>query len=165
MLEIRQSCHCFISTMGFPVLVRQNFDVDQGLGFCSSLLAFVTCRCPHSHENHHLSASLEIWTENNIDLFPRIFLCLTHWGRVAHICVSKINIIGSDNGLSPGRLQAIIYLNQCWNIVNWTLRNKVQWNLNQKSYIFIKENTFQNIVWKIAAILSWPQCVKCVHQD
>ena len=24
------------------------------------------------------------------------------------------------------------YLNQCWHIVNWTLRNKLQWNHNQK---------------------------------
>ena len=36
---------------------------------------------------------------------------LTHWGRVTHICVDKIIIIGSDNGLSPGRLQAIIRTN------------------------------------------------------
>ena len=36
---------------------------------------------------------------------------LTHWGRVAHICVNKVAIIGSDNGLSPGRRQAIIWTN------------------------------------------------------
>ena len=36
---------------------------------------------------------------------------LTHWGRVMHICVSKLTIIGSDNGLSPGRHQAIIWTN------------------------------------------------------
>ena len=36
---------------------------------------------------------------------------LTHWGRVTHICVSKQTIIGSDNGLSPGRRQAIIWTN------------------------------------------------------
>ena len=34
--------------------------------------------------------------------------CLTDWGRVTHICVSKITIIVSDNGLSPERRQAII---------------------------------------------------------
>ena len=33
---------------------------------------------------------------------------LTHWGRVTHICVSDLTSIGSDNGLSPGRRQAII---------------------------------------------------------
>ena len=36
---------------------------------------------------------------------------LTHWGRVTHICVVKLTIIGSDNGLSPGRRQAIIWTN------------------------------------------------------
>ena len=36
---------------------------------------------------------------------------LTHWGRVTHICVSKLTSIGSDNGLSPGRRQAIIWTN------------------------------------------------------
>ena len=36
---------------------------------------------------------------------------LTHWGRVTHICVSKLITIGSDNGLSPGRRQAIIWTN------------------------------------------------------
>ena len=38
-------------------------------------------------------------------------LPLTHWGRVTHICVSKLTIIGSDNGLSPDRRQAIIRTN------------------------------------------------------
>ena len=36
---------------------------------------------------------------------------LTHWARVTHICVSKQIIIGSDNGMSPGRRQAIILTN------------------------------------------------------
>ena len=44
------------------------------------------------------------------------------------------------------------YLNQSWNIVNWTLRNKLQWNFNHNSYIFIDENAFENVVWKMAAI-------------
>ena len=38
-------------------------------------------------------------------------LVLTHWGRVTHICVGKLTNIGSDNGLSPGRRQAIIWTN------------------------------------------------------
>ena len=36
---------------------------------------------------------------------------LTHWGRATHICVGNLTIIGSDNGLSPGRRQAIIWTN------------------------------------------------------
>ena len=37
--------------------------------------------------------------------------CISHWDRVTHICVCKLTIIGSDNGLSPGRCQAIIWIN------------------------------------------------------
>ena len=92
----------------------------------------------------------------------RASLILTHWGPVTHICVSKVIIIGSDNGLLPGRRQSH-YLNQCWNIVNWTLRNKLQWNINGNQYIFIQENAFENVVCELTAILSRPQCVNPWH--
>ena len=36
---------------------------------------------------------------------------LTHWGWVTHKCVSRLTITGSDNALSPGRHQAIIWTN------------------------------------------------------
>ena len=39
------------------------------------------------------------------------FQCLNYWGRVTHICLVKLTIIGSDNGLSPERRQAIIWTN------------------------------------------------------
>ena len=42
---------------------------------------------------------------------PKTIGILTHWGRVTHICVGKLTISGSDNGLSPGRRQAIIWTN------------------------------------------------------
>ena len=35
----------------------------------------------------------------------------THWGRMMHICIDKLTIIGSDNGLFSGRHQAIIWTN------------------------------------------------------
>ena len=78
---------------------------------------------------------------------------LTHWGRVTYICFGKLTIIGSDNGLVPG-------WNQWWNLVNWTLRNKFQWNLKQNSYIFIQETAFETVICEMAFILSRPQCVK-----
>ena len=56
------------------------------------------------------------WT--NVDLSSKVFcsihqkaishevlIILTHWCGVMHICISKVTIIGSDNGLSPGRHQ------------------------------------------------------------
>ena len=36
---------------------------------------------------------------------------LTHWGRMTHICIGNLTIIGSDNGLSPGWRQSIIWTN------------------------------------------------------
>ena len=37
------------------------------------------------------------------------FCQLTYWGRVTHTYVDNLTIISSDNGLSPGRRQAIIW--------------------------------------------------------
>ena len=36
---------------------------------------------------------------------------LTHWGWVKHICINKLTIIGSGNGLSPGWCEVIIWTN------------------------------------------------------
>ena len=36
---------------------------------------------------------------------------LAHWGRVTHIYVNQLAIIGSDNGLSPSLHKAIIWTN------------------------------------------------------
>ena len=45
---------------------------------------------------HHLDSGLKV---------------LTHWGRMTHICIGNLTIIGSDHGLAPGRRQAIIWTN------------------------------------------------------
>ena len=87
--------------------------------------------------------------ENKITVRTKWPNSLTHWGRVTHICVSKLTTIGSDNNL-----------NQYWNIVNSNLRNKLQFNFKGCLYIFIQENAFENVVWKMLTILSRPQCVK-----
>ena len=83
---------------------------------------------------------------------------LTHWGRVTHICVSKLTIIGSDNGLSPDRRQAIIWTNAGLLLIG-PVGKKLQWNLKRNSNIFIEENAFEGVVCETAAILSRPQCV------
>ena len=54
------------------------------------------------------------------------------------------------------------YLNQCWNIVNWTIGNQLQWNFYLNSNIFIHENAFESVVCEMAVFLSRPQCVN-VH--
>ena len=62
--------------------------------------------------------------------------------------------IGSDNGLSPVQPAPSHYLNQCWVIVSWTLRNKLQWNFNRNTKLFIYENVSENIICEMAAIFS-----------
>ena len=93
---------------------------------------------------------------------------LTHWGRVTHKCVGNLTIIGPDNGLSPGRRQAIIRTNAGILLME-PLRTNFRWNFNRNSYIFNNENAFESVVWKMAAILSRPQCVKtfvfCMMSD
>ena len=44
--------------------------------------------------------------------------------------------------------------------MNLNLRNTFQWNLKWNLYVLIQENAFEIVIWKYAAILSQPQCVK-----
>ena len=68
---------------------------------------------------------------------------------MTHICISKLTTINSDNGLSPGRHQVIIWANARWNIVNSNFRNKLQWNLKRNSYIFTKKYIEKNTLkWR-----------------
>ena len=78
-----------------------------------------------------------IWKSHiqNQSYIPQGKMSLTHWGRVTHICVSKNSTVGSDNdGLSPGRRQAIIWTN-AGIVLIWTLGTNF-------SEILIKINTF-----------------------
>ena len=79
---------------------------------------------------------------------------LSHLSLVPHICV-----IESGQHWSWWWHVAFSvpshYLNQCLVIVHWTLRNKLQWNFNQNTKIFILENTSKNSISETAAIFSW----------
>ena len=75
---------------------------------------------------------------------------LTHWGRVTHICISKISITGSDKGLSPGQRQAIIWSNAGILLIGPLGTNFTYFAL-------------ENVVCEMAAILSQPQWVNRQH--
>ena len=96
---------------------------------------------------------------NDIPFLSRImrFNTLTHWSRVTHICVVKLISIGSDNGLWPGRRQAIIWTNAGILLIG-PLGTNI--NFNRHPNIFIQENALEYVVREVASILSWPQCVK-----
>ena len=53
-------------------------------------------------------------------------------------------------------------LHECCIIVNWTLRNKLQWNLNLNTKLFFHENAFENVVSEITAMLSRGWRVNCI---
>ena len=55
-------------------------------------------------ELHDLVQSWQIW-------YGSADHSLIHWGRVMHICVTNLTIIGSDDGLAPGRCLAITWTN------------------------------------------------------
>ena len=88
---------------------------------------------------------------------PKSLPFLSHWGRLTHIFVGNRTITGSDNGLSPGRHQTIIW--PIGNIVNSNLTKKLQWNFNRNSNIFLQEKAFENVVCETASILPRFQCV------
>ena len=105
---------------------------------------FLICEVPWHLPESNLTASAQATLYNEFQNYTFTWLpylpvanVLTHWGRVTHICVSKLNSIGSDNALSPSH-----HLNRCWNIVNLTLGNKLPWNVYRNSYIFIKKNLY-----------------------
>ena len=51
-------------------------------------------------------------------------------------------------------------MNQCWVTINWILRNRLQWNFNQNTKLFVHENESEKIVCKMVAILSRGRWVK-----
>ena len=78
---------------------------------------------------------------------------LTLWGRVTHMRVSKLIIIGSDNGLSPSHRQAII-----WNNDGILLNGPSRTNLNDIS-IEIYAFSFKKIHLKMASAKWRPFCL------
>ena len=84
--ELLQFWHRYWLFFKFPYLPLHCMTWDFGMNTCYSV--------------NHMTSNLGLGNT-----------LLTHWGRVTHICVGKLNIIGSDNGLLPGRCQAIIWTN------------------------------------------------------
>ena len=146
---------------GDPRHYRAYYDVTV-TGQCNTYVLKSMCECG-------IGSSLKYYCINGRYPLLDTFIALsnlTHWGRVTHICVSNWFIIGSDNGLSPGPVWPAPshYLNQCWNVVDWTPGNKLQWNFSLDIYILFTSfiHTFENVARKMAAILSRPHCVEAI---
>ena len=78
---------------------------------------------------------------------------LTHWGRLTHLFVGNLTIIGPDNGLSPGRRQAIIWTNAAILLIG-------PWGTNfSQITIGIHTFSFKKIHLKMASAKWRPFCL------
>ena len=82
---------------------------------------------------------------------------------MTHICVSKLTVIGSDNGLSPGRHQAIIWTN------TGILLIRPLWTNFSEIFIEIHIFAFKKINLKRSSgkwlpFLSRPKCVNSLQR-
>ena len=84
-------------------VVRVHFDKNTATSYTISL---TNTRIPVQGE-----LLFESYHQSTHTFYGFAIFYSTHWGRVTHICASKLTIIGSDNGLSPDRRQAIIWTN------------------------------------------------------
>ena len=87
-------------------LIRNNSEFVRSIHICIQIRDIKRGSCKQGYR-HIFNYHIYTWGQ----LRATVLHHLTHWGRVTHICVSKLTIIGSDNGLSPGRRQAIIWTN------------------------------------------------------
>ena len=82
-------------------------------------------------------------------------------GQVTHVWVSELPIIGSDNGLAPGQRQALIWTNTEILFIGTIGTTFSETLIEIHPFSFKKMHLkFENVVWKMAAILSRPQCVE-----
>ena len=77
----------------------------------------------------------------------------SHWGRAKHICVGKLTTIGSDNVLSPGRRQAII-----WTIAGILLIGPLGTNFSE-ILIGIQTFSFKKMHLKMSSAKWRPSCL------
>ena len=170
-----------VTVITYPRLNFREFLLVKAVPGKKFVLCFVIVKCLFLSENFaHVfwlqSLRVHCWTDNKSTLVE-VMACrqrwqpmtkvtnaimissgqneLTHWGRVTHTYVAKLTIIGSDNGLSPERRQAIIWTSAGILLIG-PLRTR-NWN------IFIEENTFENVVCEILFISSRPQCVNSLR--
>ena len=104
-----------------------------------------------NHCNNQLHIYIVFWLSDSLvtrdgktqSYFNQSLKILTHGDRETHICVSKLPV-------QSVRCQAIIQFNDGLSIGPPWKENEI--NLYQNMIIFIKENSFENVVCKMASI-------------
>ena len=107
--------------------------------FCLGLnVLLVQLPISRNHRNVKATHRWPLWREST----HHRCISVTYWCRVTYICVSKIIIVGSDNGLSPAWHHAII-----WNNAKILLLVPLEINFNE---IVVDIDIFHSIksIWK-----------------
>ena len=99
-----------LSILSRPQCVMLFFSTDNSPLICNPP---VKCRdpCENATCPAYPKNTICRWVQWNQQSDTRLDDFLTHWDQVTHICVGKLTIIGSDNSLSPGQRQAIVWTN------------------------------------------------------
>ena len=108
---------------------------------------------PFYHFQFHLKF-MKLMNDTHIPLVKNHFT-LTHWGLVTHKCISKLTIIGSDNGLSPSRHQAIVWT-KAGLLLIWPLGTNFSEILFKIHIFSFRKMHLKMSSGKTAAILSRP---------
>ena len=93
------------------------------------------------------------WSLQNGHLYLILSIqVLTDWSLMTHICASKLTIIGPDYGFSPCRRQAIIWTDAGILLIRILATNVSEIFSEINTFSF--KNTFDNVVWEMAALLT-----------
>ena len=102
----------------------------------------LSCQTVHLHFCWSVPGSLSLtWIIFNSS--PSSSTYMRQWIRPALVQIIACRQFGAKTLCKP-----------IWVIVNWTLRNKLQWNFSINWKIFIRKNASDNIVCEMVAILS-----------
>ena len=116
----------------------------------------------HINTNTHVYAGNVVTVPQHTESGQLCAWSLTHWGRVTHIYVSELIIIGSDNDLAGGRHRAMI-----WRSAVISLIRTLDTNFGEilKKFIYLHS---RKCIWKCRLRNTWnlsrPQCVDIWNQ-
>ena len=102
--------------------------------------------------NGRMTKWLKIWHTSEAEL--RLWFSVSPKPETLLISSPSAACMRQWIGSALAQIMACRLFGECWLIVNWSHRNKLQWNLNRNTKLLIHKNAYENIVCEMAAILS-----------
>ena len=123
----------------------------------------------HELEEWFISWSPPVWNWWKLQsMYSQVTCCVKINGKVSHRFSSSV---GVRQGCVLNTLYIYIWWydisfdDTWWLIVNWTRGNKFLWISHPDATIFKQGNSFEDVSYKTANILSLPRCVHWGRQD